>query len=492
MKLRFLFLIVFLILLPRLTVSQQAVKPLSKDQIMSVVTTGMDNAELAKKIEERGIDFDLTDDYLQALRKAGAQEVVIKALRTVKPSPMGRDQLLLLVAGGVGSERAAALVKQRGVDFMPDDKLLESLRTAGADDRLITAVREAAEVQQHLASAAECEQKRAWAEAQQEYLAALALAPGNAEILRKADRLAARLKLPQFKFVKKFSNALKDPNMFGGRTLISPDARWIAASDSNSVEIWDVASGGKGPMVAGAGYNVFSPDGRWFAARRTADPSGVGVWAVSTWGEAVVLEEADHYPWALQFSPDGRLLAVGTGSGKVELWDLTSRRELYDLQVGAKADSNHDVYAIAFSPDGRWMAASAFYTGITLWDAATGQQVRTLIHDTSSTVHHLAFSPDGRWLLSTGDALRVWDVVTGKQVSTLENADDLVFTDAGWLVSLRRKHGLSIWDVAAGRQVGSFGEDVHDDDLRTLSLSADGQWLGAASDKTLYLWQRQD
>jgi hypothetical protein len=131
---------------------QQAAKPMTKDQIMSVVTAGIDNAELAKKIEERGIDFDLTEDYLQALRRAGAQEVVIKALRTVRPSPMGHDQLLLLVAGGVPSERAAALVKQRGVDFMPDDKFLESLRTAGADEALIAVVREAKplEVQRHL------------------------------------------------------------------------------------------------------------------------------------------------------------------------------------------------------------------------------------------------------------------------------------------------------------------------------------------------------
>ena len=132
MKLRILTaLIVFLAALGQFALPQQAAKPLTKDQIMTVVTAGMDNAELAKQIEARGIDFDLTDDYLQALTKAGAQEVVIRALRTVKPSPLGRDQLLLLVAGGVPSERAAALVKQRGVDFMPDEKYLESLRTGG-------------------------------------------------------------------------------------------------------------------------------------------------------------------------------------------------------------------------------------------------------------------------------------------------------------------------------------------------------------------------
>jgi len=168
---------------------QQAAKPLTKDQIMTVVTAGMDNADLAKQIEARGIDFDLTGDYLQALSKAGAQEVVIRALRTLRPSPMGRDQLLLLIAGGVPSERAAALVKQRGVDFMPDDKYLESLRTAGAEDALISVVREAKppEIQRHLARAVECEQNRAWAEAEKEYRALLTLAPGDAEFLQKAE-----------------------------------------------------------------------------------------------------------------------------------------------------------------------------------------------------------------------------------------------------------------------------------------------------------------
>jgi hypothetical protein len=121
-----------------------AQKPLDKDQVMTLVTAGMDNAQLAKKIEQLGIDFEPTDDYLQALRKAGAQDVLIDALRAFrKPEPMNQQQVLQLVAGGVPSERAAALVKQRGIDFVADAKYLETLRVAGADETLIAALREA-------------------------------------------------------------------------------------------------------------------------------------------------------------------------------------------------------------------------------------------------------------------------------------------------------------------------------------------------------------
>ena len=46
-----------------------------------------------------------------------------------------------LVAGHVPSQRAAMLVKQRGIDFLADDEYLNTLRVAGADDTLIAVLR---------------------------------------------------------------------------------------------------------------------------------------------------------------------------------------------------------------------------------------------------------------------------------------------------------------------------------------------------------------
>jgi hypothetical protein len=112
---------------------------------MDLVKFGMDSTDLAKRIKDFGIDFEPTDDYLDALRKVGAQEVVIQALREVKPEPLTREQVGKLVAGGVPSERAVMLVKQYGIDFVTDDEYLQTLRVAGADDALIASLREASE-----------------------------------------------------------------------------------------------------------------------------------------------------------------------------------------------------------------------------------------------------------------------------------------------------------------------------------------------------------
>jgi formylglycine-generating enzyme required for sulfatase activity len=118
-----------------------AEQPLAKDEILDLVQAGMDSGVLAKKVEKLGISFVPTEDYYGTLRKAGAQEVLITALKNAsKPQPLSKEQLLKLVAGGT-VQQAIAQVKQYGIDFMADDKFIHLLRLAGADDNLIAAVR---------------------------------------------------------------------------------------------------------------------------------------------------------------------------------------------------------------------------------------------------------------------------------------------------------------------------------------------------------------
>ena len=149
MKLCFVILTIFLAVFAQPAMAQQAIPPLTKDQVMDLVKAGMGSPELVKLIQEHGVGFDLTDDYLQGLRGAGAQEQVIQALgAAARPKPLNKEQVLRLVAGGVPSRRAVILVQQRGIDFAADQHYLETLRLAGADDELIAALREASKAVQ--------------------------------------------------------------------------------------------------------------------------------------------------------------------------------------------------------------------------------------------------------------------------------------------------------------------------------------------------------
>ena len=115
-------------------------KPLSKTQIDDLVASGLDSGTIAKVVSERGIDFEPTDRYLDILRSAGAMQVLIDALRSATPAPMSKAQLLHALAGGMPQDDLAAMVERRGIDFKPTPQDLDTLRIAGAGDKLYQAV----------------------------------------------------------------------------------------------------------------------------------------------------------------------------------------------------------------------------------------------------------------------------------------------------------------------------------------------------------------
>ena len=58
-----------------------------------------------------------------------------------KPQPLTQDQILELIAGGVTNQRAEELIKTRGIDFEVNDDYVRSLRKAGANEQLVTLLR---------------------------------------------------------------------------------------------------------------------------------------------------------------------------------------------------------------------------------------------------------------------------------------------------------------------------------------------------------------
>ena len=117
----------------------------------------------------------------------------------------------------------------------------------------------------------------------------------------------------------------------------------------------------------------------------------------------------------LAYSPDGKLLAVGSSApslikgnfpgedrlpeGTIELWDLDAGKLSSTLRQSAKSengDTFNQVGALTFSPDGKWLVGSDV-PGYTLWEVATGKQKfkwrSGMIEPLSA-----AWSPDGKWI----------------------------------------------------------------------------------------------
>ena len=122
-------------------------KPLTKSQLQQLVAAGMDNQRLAKTVEERGIDFELSGDYLASLREKGALPVLLRAVGNVGLKkgqyPLDKDMVRELLTAGIDSLALARAVMERGIDFQPVTEYLQGLQTAGAVEALLKALREA-------------------------------------------------------------------------------------------------------------------------------------------------------------------------------------------------------------------------------------------------------------------------------------------------------------------------------------------------------------
>ena len=111
--------------------------------------------------------------------------------------------------------------------------------------------------------------------------------------------------------------------------------------------------------------------------------------------ERVELAGLKHGTDSLAFSPDGSILATGSGfgsslggRGEVKLWD-TKTFKCSNTLKGLKTE----VKDLAFTPDGAGIAGTGY--NLMLWDIVSGKK-RYSIGDAQS----FAISPDGKWVVT--------------------------------------------------------------------------------------------
>ena len=76
----------------------------------------------------------------------------------------------------------------------------------------------------------------------------------------------------------------------------------------------------------------------------------------------VTLTKRTEGVYSVAFSPDGNMIACGSGDGAVHLWDVHTGE-----QIATLAGHLERVWSVAFSPDGKTLASGSDDGTVLLW-----------------------------------------------------------------------------------------------------------------------------
>ena len=162
---------------------------------------------------------------------------------------------------------------------------------------------------------------------------------------------------------------------------------------------------------------------------------------------------------AIQYHPDGLIMATGVSTGTIQVWDMNSRSVVTEFN-----EHQDSISAIAFSENGYYMASSGEEGVVKIWDLRKGSCLQSL--EMGSPVHSVAFDYSGCYLAAGASDLRIMNTKTWETV--YRNEEDvngfygLSFgQDAGYLYSgcgNRSVVKLSCSFVCFSYEVGCFNK----------------------------------
>jgi WD40 repeat protein len=127
---------------------------------------------------------------------------------------------------------------------------------------------------------------------------------------------------------------------------------------------------------------------------------------------------------SVAWSPDSTLLASGSASGHVIVWDLATGEPRYEVDVWEEGIQGHT--GLSFSPDGTLLAGNYSYGNVIVWEVAAGTVVWQ-IHERNSPVANFTWLPDGTGLVfrRLDTTAELWDIRTGEMLRVYPDLDSL-------------------------------------------------------------------
>ena len=232
----------------------------------------------------------------------------------------------------------------------------------------------------------------------------------------------------------------------------------------------------------------FSPDGRLLAIANYSGPTYLH--QVTGGRLARTLNDGGRPPLALAFSPKGKFLATAGGDGGLRVWRVADGSRFFYFPQHTQR-----VVGIAWSDDGHALA-DASLDGTSLLVDIGGVVPGTVVARLTGPrrgIETVAFAPDGRTLATGSDdgTAQIWNSKLDEAFRPVGHQPGVV-TGASFGSTARRAVSVGtdgsarIWDVAHRRLLHTLHEGSRIVDAR---ISPDGQLLAVApADGLVMLW----
>lgn len=196
------------------------------------------------------------------------------------------------------------------------------------------------------------------------------------------------------------------------------------------------------------------------------------------------------------------MLASGSYDEALFLWDVRTTRLMRSLPA-----HSDPIGGVDFVRDGTLIVSCAGDGLIRVWDTATGQCLRTLVHEDNAAVTGVRFSPNGKFVLAwtLDGCVRLWNYVEGRCVKTYQGHRNSKYSIGGafgvyggedgveeraCVVSGSEDGNIVCWDVQS-KEVLQIIKGHQQVVLGVDTLSKEGLMVSGGIDKTVRVWGRE-
>lgn len=206
--------------------------------------------------------------------------------------------------------------------------------------------------------------------------------------------------------------------------------------------------------------------------------------------------DAETYAICVSFSPDRNLIAVGTKEKTVLVVDIDK------LDTIQKLEFDYSIYAVEWSPDGKYLAIGGINGPITIWQTKDWK-IKITVKDSKGAMN-LSWSNDGgylavgSWYCSGDKKAEVWSTENWTRVKS--NNDYLpryigFSPDSKFLAIQYKLEGIEILSVPDFSRVVllDFSDSEKHVDIYSPAWSANGLYIAAScGDGRIRIWYTDD